>query len=268
MPCWHSKSFLKPTHRNVLWWEYINAVHLVHWQCNLGTGLTIIFVLRSRRCFWIKGNHLKSGLKMKKSTEKALLYTRPSSGSVTADNQNIMDTCTRHKGCHDTVKWKCSVNLSFTKRFEPTEQRHHFLKMNSTADNNWLTQFWAAGLDNVVFYPQPCHTHSPFCSGHSCFSHSSYQYSSSSNWILMSCQPHRVTSGQSNSGHKQIHINSSHVYIYMNPLSSQFTKPITSQTNHTYKHQLQIFEELVPSILPLLKEHIRLGHAGIVDHSV
>ena len=28
---------------------------------------------------------------------------------------------------------------------------------------------------------------------------------SSSNWILMSCQPHRFTSGQSNSGHKQIH---------------------------------------------------------------
>ena len=26
---------------------------------------------------------------------------------------------------------------------------------------------------------------------------------SSSNWILTSCQPHRVTSGQSNSGHKQ-----------------------------------------------------------------
>ena len=29
--------------------------------------------------------------------------------------------------------------------------------------------------------------------------------SSSSNWILVSCQPHRVTSGQSNWGHKQIH---------------------------------------------------------------
>ena len=28
----------------------------------------------------------------------------------------------------------------------------------------------------------------------------------SSNWILMSCQPHRVTSGQSNSGQKQMHI--------------------------------------------------------------
>ena len=38
--------------------------------------------------------------------------------------------------------------------------------------------------------------------------------SSSSNWILMSCQPHRVTSGQSNSGHKQIHISKlfSHTY--------------------------------------------------------
>ena len=37
---------------------------------------------------------------------------------------------------------------------------------------------------------------------------------------------------------------------------------------HTHKHQAQIFEELLPSVLPLLKEHIRLGHAGIVDHSV
>ena len=59
-----------------------------------------------------------------------------------------------------------------------------------------------------------------------------YLSSSSSNWILMACQPHRVTSGQSNSGHKQIHISKlfSHIYIYINPLSSQSTKPITSQT--------------------------------------
>ena len=34
------------------------------------------------------------------------------------------------------------------------------------------------------------------------------------------------------------------------------------------KHK--IFEELVPSVLPLLKKkkHLRLGHAGIMDHSV
>ena len=56
--------------------------------------------------------------------------------------------------------------------------------------------------------------------------------SSSSHWILMSCQPNRITSGQSNSGHKQIHISKlfSHIYNYTNPLSRQSTKPITSQT--------------------------------------
>ena len=31
-------------------------------------------------------------------------------------------------------------------------------------------------------------------------------YQQVSNWIGMSCQPHSVTSGQSNSGHKHIHI--------------------------------------------------------------
>ena len=38
--------------------------------------------------------------------------------------------------------------------------------------------------------------------------------SRSSSWILMSCQQHRVTSGQSNSGRKQIHISKliSHIY--------------------------------------------------------
>ena len=29
-----------------------------------------------------------------------------------------------------------------------------------------------------------------------------------------------------------------------------------------------IFEELVPLVLPLLKKHIRLGHTGIMDHSL
>ena len=32
---------------------------------------------------------------------------------------------------------------------------------------------------------------------------------------------------------------------------------------NVHKHKAQIFQELVPSILPLLKEEIRLGHAGI-----
>ena len=35
-------------------------------------------------------------------------------------------------------------------------------------------------------------------------------------------------------------------------------------TNIKYK----MFKELVPLVLPLLQKYIRLGHAGIVDHSV
>ena len=39
--------------------------------------------------------------------------------------------------------------------------------------------------------------------------------------------------------------------------------------NKTYTNIAHnIFEKLVPSVSPLLKKHIRLGHAGIVDHSV
>ena len=49
------------------------------------------------------------------------------------------------------------------------------------------------------------------------------------NWILMSCQPHRVTSGQSNSGHKQMHISKlfSYIYIFYKP----FVKSV-HKTNH------------------------------------
>ena len=47
---------------------------------------------------------------------------------------------------------------------------------------------------------------------------------------------------------------------------------ISHDTNlHKTKHKQtldKIFEELVPSVSPLLKKHIRLGHASIVDHSV
>ena len=41
------------------------------------------------------------------------------------------------------------------------------------------------------------------------------------------------------------------------------------KTKHTHtntKHK--IYEELAPSVFPPLKKHIRLGNAGIVDHSV
>ena len=38
------------------------------------------------------------------------------------------------------------------------------------------------------------------------------------------------------------------------------------KTKYT-KTSKKFVEELVPLVSPLLKQHIRLGHAGIVDHS-
>ena len=83
----------------------------------------------------------------------------------------------------------------------------------------------------------------------------SHADSSSSYWILTSCQPHRVTPGQSNSGHKQIHISKLFSHIYINPLSSQSTKPITSQTQNIPKHQTQIFDVSPFNITPLKRAH-------------
>ena len=42
-----------------------------------------------------------------------------------------------------------------------------------------------------------------------------------------------------------------------------------TKLHKTYRNIKQFFlEKLVPSVSPLLKKHIRLEHAGIVDHSV
>ena len=35
-----------------------------------------------------------------------------------------------------------------------------------------------------------------------------------------------------------------------------------------HKHQTQFFRRISPFGIPLLKKHIRLGHAGIVEHTV
>ena len=92
--------------------------------------------------------------------------------------------------------------------------------------------------------------------------------SSSSNWILMSCQPHRVTSGQSDSGHKKIHISKLFSYISTLCQVNLHNQSLHKHNTYIHKHQTQIFKELFPSILPQLKEHLRLGHAGIINHSV
>ena len=67
--------------------------------------------------------------------------------------------------------------------------------------------------------------------------------------------------------------NLSPIYYAHTSLNHKFSEnhKISSNTNlhKTYTNTKQkFFEELVPLVLPLLKKLIRLGHAGIVDHSV
>ena len=58
---------------------------------------------------------------------------------------------------------------------------------------------------------------------------------------------------------------SNHKLSINHKISHDTNLPKTKQyTNIGHK----IFKELVPSVSPLLKKHIRLGHAGIVDHYV
>ena len=57
---------------------------------------------------------------------------------------------------------------------------------------------------------------------------------------------------------------SNHMFSIMH--KSVLTQIYLKQKIH--KHQTKIFEELVLSVSPLSKKHIRLEHAGIVDHSV
>ena len=65
--------------------------------------------------------------------------------------------------------------------------------------------------------------------------------SSSSNWILMSCQPHRITSGQSNSG-KQIHNSKLFSHIYQPSVKSIYKTNHFANIKYTYtiiRHDFQ-----------------------------
>ena len=90
------------------------------------------------------------------------------------------------------------------------------------------------------------------------------------NWYFEPGQPQRITSGL-----KQTSV----CLLFTHLLFTQVIKPQLpllpqnqSWHNFTYNKKTKknaqnikhkIFKELVPSVLPLLKKHIRLGHAGI-----
>ena len=84
-------------------------------------------------------------------------------------------------------------------------------------------------------------------------------------WCVAPSQSRRITSGLKRN------FNPSPTYLFrtkvMKPKnSSKPTKLASTQiSNKTYKHQTQIFEETVDQISLLLKKHLRLGHADIVD---
>ena len=61
--------------------------------------------------------------------------------------------------------------------------------------------------------------------------------SSSSNWILMSCQPHRVASGLSDSGHKQTHISKLFSHIRQPSLKSIYKTSLFANIKYTYKQK-------------------------------
>ena len=66
---------------------------------------------------------------------------------------------------------------------------------------------------------------------------------SSSNWILMSCQPHRATSGQSNSGQKQIHISKLFSHIYQPSVKSIYKTSHFTNIKRTYTNIRHIFSK-------------------------
>ena len=88
-------------------------------------------------------------------------------------------------------------------------------------------------------------------------------------WYFEPSQPQRVTSWLKTmftlspiySARK-----SSNNKLSINHKISHDTNLHKKKTHTNIGHK--IFEELVPSVSPLLKKHIRLGHAGIVDHYV
>ena len=80
--------------------------------------------------------------------------------------------------------------------------------------------------------------------------------SSRSNLILMSCQLHRVTSGQSNSGHKQIHISKLFPRIYQPSVKSIYETNHLANTNiHTQTSDTNFWRVSPFNITPVKRAH-------------
>ena len=80
--------------------------------------------------------------------------------------------------------------------------------------------------------------------------------SSSSKWILMSCQPHRVTTGQSNSGHMQICIYKLFSHNYQPSVKSIYKTNHFANIKLAYKNIRHKFRRVTPfNITPVKRAH-------------
>ena len=76
-------------------------------------------------------------------------------------------------------------------------------------------------------------------------------------WILTSCQPHRVTSGQSNSGPKQIHISKLFSKPFFKSIIHKTNHRANIKTKHTYTNARHTnFQRVSPlNITPVKRAH-------------
>ena len=88
-------------------------------------------------------------------------------------------------------------------------------------------------------------------------------------WYFEPSQPQRITSGLNKLQFLLFTLHTGHQTtnsLKKKKKNQSWHKFTYNKTDTNVKHK--IFKELVPSVLPLSKQHIRLGHAGIVDHSI
>ena len=116
---------------------------------------------------------------------------------------------------------------------------------------NTMQVYWVVQAGSLTPLPFTQHHVSPVAvfTSSAYFLQNGISSSSSSNWILMSCQPHRVTSGQSNSGYDYnflntyIHISKLFSHIYQSSVKSVYKTNHFANIKHAYTNIRHIFSK-------------------------
>ena len=149
--------------------------------------------------------------------------------------------------CRDVFKLNLycfSIALSLTMNTLLSESTHHKFKCCHLNQHVLYTAIWNNMYhEHMLLFKSTC-TINIYCySNVHVLPPKSICIISSSNWILMSYQPHKVTSGQSNSGHKQIHISKLFSRIYQPSVKSIHKTSHFANTKHTYTNNRHKFSK-------------------------